>query len=227
MSTGEAMRAPAVAGLAAGALDPQGPVAEAMADLWWLMFGLGVVVFAVVVGLLAVALFRRRRPSEDTAGDSGTVRTFIVGGGVVMPVIVLVVVLVATVSAMRFVPSRAPAGALVVEVVGHQWWWEVRYPEGGVTTRNELHLPVGQPVALQLTSADVIHSFWVPALGGKMDLLPDGVNTLVLQADQPGEHLSQCAEFCGLEHATMRLMVVAEPAEQFTAWLARQDGGSR
>jgi cytochrome c oxidase subunit 2 len=143
-----------------------------------------------------------------------------------MPVIV-VVVLVATVSAMRLVSNRAPAGALVIEVVGHQWWWEVHYPEQGVTIQNELHLPVGRPVALQLTSADVIHSFWVPALGGKLDLLPDGVNTLVLQADEAGEHLSQCAEFCGLEHATMRLTVVAEPADQFTAWLADQEGASQ
>jgi cytochrome c oxidase subunit II len=215
-----------VTGLAAGALDPQGPVAEAIADLWWLMFGLGVAVFAVVAGLLAGGLFRRR-PADETAGDTRSVRLWIVGGGVIMPVIVITVVLVATVSAMRFVPNRAPPGALEIEVVGHQWWWEVHYPEQGVTTKNELHVPVGRPVALQLSSADVIHSFWVPAWGGKMDLLPDGVNTLVLQADEPGTYLSQCAEFCGLNHATMRLTAVAEPAEQFTAWLAGQEGARR
>ncbi|MDP8969797.1 MAG: cytochrome c oxidase subunit II [Actinomycetota bacterium] len=212
--------------VAAGALDPQGPAAEAIADLWWLMFALGVAVFAVFGGLLAFALFRRRPPADETSGDGPSVRAWIVGGGVVMPVVVLAVVLVASVSTMRSLPNHAPEGALVIEVVGHQWWWEVRYPDQGVTTTNELRLPVGRPVALRLTSADVIHSFWVPALGGKMDLLPDGVTTLVLQADEPGEHLSHCAEFCGLHHATMRLTVVAEPAERFTAWLARQEGGS-
>jgi cytochrome c oxidase subunit 2 len=139
-----------------------------------------------------------------------------------MPLVVLVVVLVATLAAMRVVPSTAPPGALVVEIVGHQWWWEVHYPEQGITTANEVHIPVGRPVALQLTSADVIHSFWVPALAGKMDLLPDGTNTLVLEAAEPGEHLSQCAEFCGLQHANHALVVVAEPAERFAAWVADQ-----
>jgi cytochrome c oxidase subunit 2 len=210
-----------------GVLNPEGPVARAMADLWWLMFGIGAAVFVLVMALLAVGLFRRREPGDAPAGDDRVTRRFIVLGGVALPVIVVLVVLAATVATMRHVPNRAPAGALVIEVVGHQWWWEIHYPEQGVTTRNELHLPVGQPVAVQLTSADVIHSFWVPALGGKLDLLPDGVNTLVLQADSPGEHLSQCAEFCGLEHADMVLTVVAESPDQFGAWVEGQRGGSR
>ncbi len=210
-----------------GSLDPQGPVAEVMADLWWLMLGLGVLVFAVFAVLLAVGLFRRRSAEPEVgAQQSHRFGRWLVVGGVVMPLIVLLVVFAATVQAMRVVPNTAPPDALVVEVIGHQWWWEVRYPEEGITTTNELHIPVGRPVAFRLTSADVIHSFWVPALGGKMDLLPDGVNTLVLQADEPGEHLSQCAEFCGLEHANMRLTVVAEPAERFATWVADQDGSS-
>jgi len=206
-----------------GSLDPQGPVAEVMADLWWLMLGLGVVVFAVFAALLALGLFRRRstEPWSGSQQSTGFSR-WIVVGGVVLPLIVLLVVFVATIQAMRVVPNRAPPEALDVEIVGHQWWWEVRYPDEGITTTNELHIPVGRPVAFQLTSADVIHSFWVPALGGKMDLLPDRANTLVLQADEPGEHLSHCAEFCGLEHADMRLTVVAEPAEEFAAWMAEQ-----
>jgi cytochrome c oxidase subunit 2 len=109
-------------------------------------------------------------------------------------------------------------------VVGHQYWWEVRYPAEGITVRDELHLPVGRPVNLQLTSADVIHSFWVPALAGKLDLLPDHTNTLVLQADEPGEHRSRCAEFCGLEHTKMVLTVVAEPEERFVSWVAERRG---
>jgi len=210
-----------------GVLNPEGPVARAMANLWWLMFGIGVAVFVLVIVLLAVGLFRRRDPTDAVVGDDRVTRSFIVVGGVALPVIVVVVLLAATVATMRQVPSQAPDGALVIEVVGHQWWWEIHYPEQGVTTRNELHLPVGQPVAVELTSADVIHSFWVPALGGKLDLLPDGVNTLVLQADEPGEHFSQCAEFCGLEHADMVLTVVAEPPDRFSAWVEGQTGGSR
>jgi cytochrome c oxidase subunit 2 len=145
-------------------------------------------------------------------------------GGVVVPLVILLIVFGATVRAMRFVPTSAPPEALVIEVVGHQFWWEVRYPEQGVTVRDELHLPVGRRVNLQLTSADVIHSFWVPELAGKLDLLPDRTNTLVLQADQPGRHTSRCAEFCGLEHTRMVLTVVAEPEERFAAWVAERRG---
>jgi cytochrome c oxidase subunit 2 len=211
-----------------GALDPQGPVSGAMADLFWLMLGLGGAVFVAVVVVLGLGLFRRRpagEPQPDRQRRDSFGRWFVVGG-VVVPLVILLVVFGATVRAMRFVPSTAPPEALVIEVVGHQFWWEVRYPEQGVTVRDELHLPVGRPVNLQLTSADVIHSFWVPELAGKLDLLPDNVNTLVLQADQPGRHLSICAEFCGLRHADMRMIVVAEPADQFAAWVAgRRSGG--
>jgi cytochrome c oxidase subunit II len=113
---------------------------------------------------------------------------------VVAPLVILLVVFGATVNAMRFIPTTAPPEALVIEVVGHQFWWEVRYPDAGITTTNELHIPVGRRINLQLTSADVIHSFWVPELAGKLDLLPDRTNTLILQADEPGEHVSRCAE---------------------------------
>jgi cytochrome c oxidase subunit 2 len=215
-------RARAVTPLADGSLDPQGPVAEAIAELWWLLLGLGVAVFVAFGVLLVVGLFRRAPAAEQESGRQTPSRLgrWIVGGGVALPLVVLVVVFGATVQAMRVIPNRAPSDALVVEVVGRQWSWEVRYPAHGITTTNELHVPVGRPVALRLTSADVIHSFWVPSLAGKMDLLPDHVNTLVLQADEPGEHLSHCAEFCGLRHANHRLVVVAEPAERFAAWVA-------
>jgi cytochrome c oxidase subunit 2 len=207
--------------VAASSLDPKGPVAEAIADLWWLMLGLGAVVFVVFAGLLAVGLVRR--PADDAEPDERRrVARWLVGGGVVMPAIVVVVVFAATVYAMRVVPTRPPPDALVIEVIGNQWFYEVRYPGEGITTTDELHIPVGRPIALQLTSADVIHSFWVPPLGGKMDMLPDGTNTLVLQADEPGEHRARCAEFCGLEHATMQLRVVAEPPEAFADWVADQ-----
>jgi cytochrome c oxidase subunit II len=209
-----------------GALDPQGPVSEAMADLWWLMLGLGLVVFVAVVVVLGLGLFRRRRGSEppaDRQRRDSFGRWFVVAG-MVVPLVILVVVFGATVRAMRFVPTSAPPEALVIEVVGHQFWWEVRYPDRGVTVRDELHLPVGRPVNLQLSSADVIHSFWVPELAGKIDMLPDHPNTLVLQADQPGRYVSRCAEYCGLEHTRMVMTVVAEPEERFAAWVADRRG---
>jgi cytochrome c oxidase subunit 2 len=204
-----------------GALDPQGPAARAMADLWWLMLALGVVVFVVFAVLLAVGLVRR--PVQPDQADEGRrIRRWVVGGGVVMPTIVVLAVFAATIYAMRVVPTSAPSDALTIDIVGHQFWYEVTYPDEGITTRNELHIPVGRPVALRLTSADVIHSFWVPELGGKLDMLPDGVNTLVLEADEPGEHISRCAEFCGLEHAHMQLRVVAEPEDRFASWVETQ-----
>lgn len=208
-----------------GSFDPQGPVAAAMAELWWLMLALGAAVFVIFAVLLGVGLFRRRAAGEQPDGPSrARFGRWLVVGGVVVPLFIILVVFVATIRAMRWVPTNAPPDAMVVEVTGHQWRWEVHYPQQGISSTNELHLPVGRPVALRLTSADVIHSFWVPQLGGKMDLLPDGVNTLVLQADEPGTHRSQCAEFCGLRHADMKLTVVAEPAEQFESWVADLEG---
>jgi cytochrome c oxidase subunit II len=209
-----------------GVLDPQGPVSQAMANLWWLMLGLGAAVFVAVVVVLALGLFRRRpagEPEPDGQRRNPFGRWFVVGG-VVVPLVILLIVFGATVQAMRSVPTAAPSDALVIEVVGHQFWWEVRYPDAGVTVTNELHIPVGRPVNLQLISADVIHSFWVPALAGKLDLLPDHPNTLVLEADEAGVHRSRCAEFCGLEHTKMVLTVVAEPEEQFAAWVAERRG---
>jgi cytochrome c oxidase subunit 2 len=205
-----------------GSLDPRGPSAQVIADVWWLMLGLGVAVFLLFAVLLAVGLFRRRPVAPDREAAQPSERRWLLGGGVLLPLVVLVIVFGATVAAMRALPSDEPPGALVVEVTGHQWWFEVVYPAQGVTVVDELHLPVGQPVLLRLTSADVIHSFWVPELGGKLDMLPDGVNTLQLQADEAGEWGAQCAEFCGLEHATMRINVVAESPEAFATWVQEQ-----
>ncbi|MBW3657519.1 MAG: cytochrome c oxidase subunit II [Actinobacteria bacterium] len=215
---------------AGGVLEPQGPAARAAEDLWWLMLLLGVAVFVLFAALLGAGLFRSRRDEPDGDGDAGDgtgtdgddqrlVRRWIIAGGVVLPAVLIAVVFGATLAAMDDTPTAAPDDALAVEVVGHQFWYEVRYPDADIVTANELHLPVGRPIELRLTSADVIHSFWVPALGGKMDLLPDRVNTLVLQADEPGEHVSRCAEFCGLSHANMEMVVVAEDAGDFETWL--------
>jgi cytochrome c oxidase subunit II len=203
-----------------GALDPQGPAARAIADLWWAMLALGTATFVVFAAVLVAGLVRRRSPTDHPPGDRPD--RLIVLGGIALPALVLVVVMALTVRTMRQVPGTAPAHAVAIEVVGHRWWYEVRYPDHGVVTANEVHLPVGRPVELRLTSADVIHSFWIPVLGGKLDMLPEDVNTLVLEADRPGVHRSQCAEFCGLQHANMGLIAVVEAEADFAEWLAGQ-----
>jgi cytochrome c oxidase subunit 2 len=109
-----------------------------------------------------------------------------------------------------------------IQVTGHQWWWQVGYPEAEVTTANEIHIPVGEPVQVDVTSGDVIHSFWVPQLQGKIDMIPGHINRTWLQADQPGTYRGQCAEFCGDQHAFMVVLVVADPPDQYNAWLENQ-----
>lgn len=204
-----------------GSLDPRGPAAETIADLYWLMLVLGGAVFAVFAVALGIAL--TRRPRERTAeGQQRRFDRWVIGGGVVLPMIVLSVVFGATLHAMRLLPNEPSDDALVVEITGFQWAYEVSYPELDVEATDELHLPIGREVALVLKSQDVIHSFWVPELGGKLDMLPDGDNVLVLQADEPGEWGARCAEFCGERHFAMQIRVVAESPEAFEAWLAGQ-----
>jgi cytochrome c oxidase subunit II len=207
-----------------GALDPQGPVSEAMANLFWLMLGLGGAVFVAVVVALGLGLFRRRpvgEPQPDRQGRDSFGRWFVVGG-VVVPLVILVIVFGATVRAMRFVPTTAPPEALAIEVVGHQFWWEARYPNGNVVTANEIHIPVRTPVVVSVTSDDVIHSFWVPELNRKMDLEPGRTNQVEIYASKVGRYRGQCAEFCGLQHAHMAFWVFADPPAVFARWLDRE-----
>lgn len=214
-----------------GGLDPAGPVAAEIESLWWLMFWLGLAVFAVFAVVLAHALRRGRRergerggvaavPAEEPEESSRFLRGSVIGLGVVMNGAVLIVVLVATVLSMRQMPDGAHADAVVIEILGERWDWRATYPNGA-TTRGEVRVPAGEAVALRLSSADVIHSFWVPSLAGKIDALPDRVNTLVLLADEPGTYRGQCAEFCGLHHASMDVRVIAMPPEEFRRWLER------
>ena len=206
--------------------DPSGSAAREIADLWWLLLGLGTLAFAVFVGALVVGLRRRPADGSPTADGSSAGRRWVIGGGVVMPAVLIVVVLVATVASMRAVSGAPSDDAVTIEVIGHQWWWEVRYPDEqaqhDVVTANEIHIPAGRDVVLELRSADVIHSFWIPDLAGKMDLLPERTNTLVIDADRPGRYEGACAEFCGIQHANMALVVVAHDEEGFTTWLDGQ-----
>ena len=202
-------------------LDAQGPAAKQIADVWWLMFGLATVVYVVVGGLIIVAALRGRgtegqgRPSRIT--DHG----FIWVGGLIVPTIILGVLAVVTVQSVNTLRKPEP-GALKIEVTGYRWWWDVRYPKEGVVTANEIRIPAGRPVEIGLRTADVIHSFWVPELAGKVDQIPDHRNVLRLKADKPGVYRGQCAEFCGIQHAKMAFLVRAEPPADFARWVARQ-----
>ena len=214
-------------------LDTRGPQAARIADLWWLMLGLATVVFVLVVGLLAVALFRRRAdqpavargvPSEQHGYRLGrfAANALVVGGGIVLPVVILVPLAILSFRdvVLAALPGRQPA--LTVEVTGRQFWWEVRYPDHQVVTANEIQIPVGEPVRLVLRSGDVIHSFWIPQLMGKLDMTPGRDDETWVQADEPGVYWGQCTELCGLQHAHMAFVVVASEPAQFETWLEAQ-----
>jgi cytochrome c oxidase subunit 2 len=210
----------ACSGSSPSALDPKGPGAARVAGLWWLLFWISAGVFTLVTLLVGVALSRRR-------GDRGTLvrrgggERLIVLGGVVLPLVVLSFVYVVGLRDLRALGTPAHTD-LTVEVVGHDWWWEVRYPREGIVTANEIHVPAGRPVRVVLTSRDVIHSFWVPQLTVKTDLIPGHTNTTWIQASKPGTYRGQCAEYCGLQHAKMAVLVVADPPEAFDRWVANE-----
>lgn len=200
-------------------VDPQGPAAAEVAQLWWIFFILGTIIYVGVIAYFLYLLSRRRQNQVIDYQEKG--RGLIVWGGIVMPAIVLVFLFILNVRAMADTIT-GDDDSLTIELTGRQWWWEVHYTEQQFYTANEIHIPAGQPVELKLRSEDVIHSFWVPQLSGKLDLIPDRVNTLWIQADQPGEFWGACAEFCGVQHAKMQLVVVAHAEDEFDTWLAAQ-----
>jgi cytochrome c oxidase subunit 2 len=200
------------------ALDTHGPDASRIEWLWWFMFAVSAFVIVLVGALIVAGIAPRRRrqyrPRETPAWAWRTV--FL--GGVVFPVLVLAVLWVLTLRDIRAVSANRTS-AVTVAVVGHDWWWEVRYPQHGIVTANEVHIPVGQPVKLVLTTKDVLHSFWVPQLAGKTDLIAGKTNVMWVQADRPGVYRGQCAEYCGLQHAHMAFFVIAQPPGDFQSWL--------
>jgi cytochrome c oxidase subunit 2 len=213
-------------------LDAAGPQAARIAALWWTLFAVLGLVWLLVVAALARAVAGARAPAAEPpaarvlpeGAERGATRVVAVAVG--LTVLILVVLLVSSVLTGRAVGAfSAPSGPLI-EITGRQWWWDVRYhdpmPANLVVTANEVHIPVGRPVRVRVRSDDVIHSFWVPALHGKTDMIPGQVAETTLQADRPGVYIGQCAEFCGYQHAHMRLVVVAEPPAAFEAWLAAQ-----
>jgi cytochrome c oxidase subunit 2 len=192
--------------------------AAVIGELAWGMTAAGTLIFVAVMALLALSLRKHARPLSP--------RWWIAGAGVAFPVVVLSILLGWSTWRSAQLRPQTSNGALAMSVTAKMWWWEVRYraPASGreVAAANEIHIPVGQDVYLGLNAADVIHSLWIPALGGKRDMIPGRVTGLRLRADKPGVYRGQCAEYCGIQHARMALQVVAHPPAEFAAWVAAQ-----
>ncbi len=224
------------AGQQQSVVNPGGPGADRIADLWWFFFWLLTTIFIIVLALTLWTLTRPHRgieqeplevthlPSEQTESKL----TRVVAGATIVTVVILFILLVNSVLTGKAVADLGNSGTkpMVIELTGNQWWWQVQYdnpdPSRVVLTANEIHIPVGRPVEIMGRSNDVIHSFWVPNLQGKRDLIPSRVTTEWIEADHPGAFRGQCAEFCGLQHAHMSIWVIAEPEDKFDAWLNAQ-----
>jgi cytochrome c oxidase subunit II len=201
------------------ALDPAGPHAGVVAVLTWVLVGMAVAVLLIVIAALAVALFGRRKWRERLGRER-----IIWIGGLAFPIVVLTGVLIYGLATTQTLSASPSPGEMRVRVVGEMWWWRVAYLDGGgqvaIHDANELHVPVGQPVTLELQASDVIHSFWIPRLAGKLDMIPGRTNILRIQADRAGVYAGQCAEFCGGPHALMGFVVVAHAPGDFERWRA-------
>jgi cytochrome c oxidase subunit 2 len=222
---------------AQSALDAGGIQSERLENLWWIFFYICAAVYLIVMAVLLAAWYRTKKVDAETEAEialsperekrlSNTVK-----GAVAASLIALFALMITsfrTGSAINSL-SQAP-DHLSIKIKGHQWWWEVEYqgatPSENVTTANEIHIPVGRPIRLELESNDVIHSFWLPNLHGKKDLVPNYPTVFYFQADKPGTYSGQCAEYCGYQHAKMRFIVVAEAEEEFNNWIKAQQQSS-
>jgi len=207
--------------------DTLGPVSRNQATILYVIAGVGTFVFILVFGILAYTVIRYRRRSPDDPDPPqihGNDKLEV--AWTIAPAIVLIAVAVPTLQGIFYAANPPTEARLTVEATGHQWWFEFKYPELGVVTANEMHIPEDEAVIVELRSVDVNHSFWVPKLAGKVDMIPNNENRLWLQADESGMYYGQCAEFCGESHAKMRFRVVVEPRAEFDAWVARQQAAA-
>jgi cytochrome c oxidase subunit II len=207
-------------------LDPASPNAASIRSVFFVVSLIALLIFVIVVTLITASLVRFRSTGDDLPKQAFGSRL----AEVFWTLPPLIIVLSLGVASARLIYSisvmpvreATPTGAADIVVVGHQWWWEVRYPGSGAITANEIHVPIGKKLCVQVDSADVIHSFWLPQLGPKLDMVPGQHNFLWLQADKEGTYDGACSEFCGDQHAWMRFIVVAEPEAQYQTWLAEQ-----
>ncbi|HWB21793.1 MAG TPA: cytochrome c oxidase subunit II [Gaiellaceae bacterium] len=204
-------------------LAPDSHASHDISNVWWAMLVGSAVIFAVVVAILAFGLLRRRgqAPADRRPLRSGT--WMVAVGGLALPLVVLVVLFAATIKALPATSATGQKTSFTIDVTGRQWFWDVSYPGHDFRTANEIHIPVGESVLIKVTSADVIHSLWVPALNRKIDVIPGKTNEVVFHATHAGVFRGQCAEFCGLEHAHMALLVVAQPLAAYESWLNNEE----
>lgn len=211
-------------------VSPRSPQTHSIQMLWWWMLGVAGIVFLGALAMLALGWVRREKPGLPYFGTREVVpQTLVVIFGIAIPVVVLVALFgVSDVYVLKqTAPPNAKTTAITIDVIGHQWWWEIHYPSSGAVTANEIHIPVDTRVNVVATTADVIHSFWVPQLARKIDEVPGRQNRVLLYADRTGSYRGQCAEFCGLQHANMALYVIAQPMPAFRAWLANMGAPAR
>lgn len=211
------------------ALDPAGPQAASIHNLWHVFLWVSVAVYVITVAFFLIALIKAHRRTEPITDEASEHRMSIaVGTGTVITAVTLIALLVSDVATGRTIGTLGRNGAkkIEIDVTGHQWWWEVQYPNDQpskiIKTANEIHIPTGQPILVRVSTRDVIHSLWMPNLHGKRDLIPGRVNKFWIEADRAGVFRGQCAEYCGMQHANMALVVVAESPSDFARWQEHQ-----
>jgi cytochrome c oxidase subunit II len=207
--------APVLAGCegALSSLDPAGPAAQSIAGVWWVMMAGSLVILALMMGLILFPFWKRHQPREVPE------TLWLWGGGLGFPLVVLAALLAWGLPSGQSMLAGRETPVHTVEAEAYQWGWNFRYPGEDGVTPEVLHIPAGEPVDVAITSLDVIHAFWVPRLAGKVDAIPGTTNTLRILAPEPGIYEGMCAEFCGLEHATMRFRVVAHASDEYESAL--------
>lgn len=203
------------------ALGPAGSAARTISGMFWWLCGAGLAIWLLFVALELYAILVKPGPH-----DLKKTRLFVIGGGVIFPVIIITISIYFSLAPLPDLVKMAPKGSVVVKVSGLQWWWRVKYPlanDQEIEVANEIWLPVNEPVQFLLSSEDVIHSFWVPSLAGKIDMIPGQTNHLSFTPTKTGHYLGSCAEFCGTSHALMRLDVIVVERNVFDEWLKKQE----
>jgi cytochrome c oxidase subunit II len=205
-------------------LHPASPIAAKQASLFWILLAMSSVVFLIVEGLLIYNVVHHAKGPEDEDIPPQQYRQYVIEGIYTgLPILIVIIIFILTLGTIRAIAAPAPkASDLKLHVIGHRWWWEFDYPDLNIKTANELHIPVNTTVQIDLDSLDVIHSFYVPQLSGKTDVVPGVTNHMWLYGDHVGEFHGQCAEFCGVNHANMRFTVFVDSKADFDAWVANQ-----
>jgi cytochrome c oxidase subunit 2 len=207
-------------------LDGAGPQSRRIEVLWWFFLALMTLVFVIVLIVLGAALLRRRSDDSDSPASEQRLGQRVGAATIATVLILFGLVVISTLTGKAMARLENPRTGMTIQVTGWQWWWDFQYVDNNaarvLNTANEIHIPVGRPVQIRGSSQDVIHSFWVPNLNGKIDLIPSRITTEWIQADRPGRFRGQCAEFCGLQHAHMALWIVAEEPQQFETWMTHQ-----